>query len=209
MKKSVMFLSFLLSAVCAGICFAAPSKSFVTKGEPELCPVNRVTEGLISYNYGKDYKMEQLVDADEVFSEERLVRFPWKVNAHATIQALNGSGMMAAKFTVPMATVGDSRINMRGMVFHGSAPWTEANLTMAISPICGNFTPANAACVKSGARVGDGIPWVLSTTPVVGMNECPLKAGETYYLNVKLDGGTAVCNSKYCPFTLETVYHRF
>jgi len=64
------------------------------------------------------------------------------------------------------------------------------NLTMSISPTCGDFHPAQTACLREDVPSGDQgmVYWRLSS----GTNfYCHLDAGSDYYVNIKLTDPTA------------------
>ena len=153
------------------------------------CPAGRQTVGNLFYPPSTALRNNvDLTVWDNIWghntTSDPLVSWPGFPGANPVIKDFNKTGYVAAKFHIPSNAVGYQGF-YKNISYNGGP-----NLTMSISPTCGDFHPAQTACLREDVPSGDQgmVYWRLSS----GTNfYCHLDAGSDYYVNIKLTDPTA------------------
>ena len=86
---------------------------------------------------------------------------------------------IAAEIDVPL----NLPANQTGIFTHGGT-LGDPNLTMSISPVCGDFIAESSLCVHADVNPESiMVPWRV---PTYTGNQCVLTPGHTYYANIKV-----------------------
>lgn len=112
---------------------------------------------------------------------------PWPGKNGYAVMTINRPLFFATRFTVPASGLSPT---LHGRFSHGETV-PGPNLSMAISPTCGDFDPPSTYCKVANA--GPGVLMVGWKLPSgTAGNLCPLTPGQTYYANFKLTNPNAV-----------------
>ena len=107
------------------------------------------------------------------------VLFPGENGAVPAITNWGKTQFVAAKFTAPATWVGTAFDKLAYSTYN-SGP----HLTMAVSTTCGDFAPANPTLCLSTDVAGGDVFKKMVVSPLT--NGCPLSAGTSYYINLKM-----------------------
>jgi len=107
---------------------------------------------------------------------DAVVPWPGRSNSSPVFLDFGRTTYVAAHFLVPAGTPS----NWFGWIVHTEYDYG-ADVTGAISTICGDFSPPAQACYTQGASGQNLVPWRTTTG-----NFCNLVPGTDYYLNLKL-----------------------
>lgn len=176
----------------SGSAVSNPATVVITPANTDSCPAGRQTQATICYQYttagnscavNSDVtKFENIwgrywINSGSISSPPQL--FPG-VNYYAVIANLNANGYIAAKFTMPAGLPS----NQLGILSHGET-LAGPNLTMSISPSCGDFAPSPPICLYTDR----GPPSAIGKWKPTSNNAavaCPLTPGQTYFMNLKI-----------------------
>lgn len=186
--------------VTAGACSATPP---VTS-----CPSGRALTTVISHSRSlTGTRSVDATKADNLFgtftSWLSPAPFPWDQGVFVGFTALKRGEYIAAQFTIPATGVNPATV---GKFVKDETVAGPANI-VTISQRCGDFNiaalPPN--CVGTPVRPGDGI--IRTILPqAIGVG-CPLRPGQTYYLNIRIADPNVVhplCGPVTCRFGLQS-----
>jgi hypothetical protein len=154
-------------------------------GDNDNCPsspLTRLTSSSISYvpssgtRAGVDMRVWENIWGHAT-STDTTTQFPGRPNSQPTILSFGKTQYLAAKFTVPVGTAN----NTYGWISHTEYNYGQ-DLTAAISTTCGDFAPANPACMIAAQSGQNLVPWAVATPATF----CPVVPGQTYFLNIKM-----------------------
>lgn len=118
-----------------------------------------------------------------------VVPFPGRSNSAPVFLNFGASTYMAAEFHVPA----NAQPNTYGWI--GQTEYNhEADLAAAISPNCGDFSPAAQHCFSQGVGGGNLVPWAVAPPN----SFCALQPGATYYLNLKVVNASECASATDC-----------
>ncbi|MEO7325023.1 MAG: hypothetical protein ABIW82_09365 [Dokdonella sp.] len=190
----------------AGSTLSAPATvvAQVVNGDNCILPASRQLLGTLCYTYaisGSSCSPSTDVTKFETIWGRNApagtpVLFPG-LNYYNVIANMGATTYISAKFVMPTSLPSNSS----GILAHGGT-LPGPNLTMAISDTCGDFAPANTQCgptadVPGGAGMGK---WKLST---YATNGCPLVAGQTYFINLKVTDPAACGAGTACEISTQ------
>ncbi|GAA0715149.1 hypothetical protein [Dokdonella soli] len=196
----MIFRVIIASVLLVPIARAQPADAMFADGfeAASYCPPGRIGTTTVNWRYdGFDQRVVDATQAINIWGHNiataPLVDMPW-AQGYAVFWYFPRDGYLAAEFTVPEGLSPDQR----GMFSHGET-LPGLNVTMAISPKCGDFHPTGAMCLVENVSPG-GImgTWKVPTASAQG---CELTPGQTYYANVKFTDPTADsydCGSTQC-----------
>jgi len=179
--------TYVLTLTCSntgGSVTSAPATVVASTGggNNDNCPnpENRLTTSNITYVPSSGTRAGvQMTSWDNIWGHstaaDTTVPWPGRPDSQPSILSFGRTQYLAAKFHVPAGTAA----NTYGWLTH-----TEYNygfdLTAAISTACGDFAPANPACLSVTISGLNLVPWRVGTG-----NFCPLTPDTDYFLNVK------------------------
>jgi hypothetical protein len=151
-----------------------------------------------------------LVDWDQILGRiERggpVIPWPGVGGSQAGIH-IRKNQYIGLKFHVPANTA----LTLSGMLVHPSYPSAVPGIAASFSTTCGNFTPAQPACLNTNARPTDD-PIFHWTTDPTNTNPyiCTLIPGQDYYLNLKFvnpqDVNSTWCRDTNCTMVIWSIY---
>ncbi|MGH8171934.1 MAG: hypothetical protein ACREPX_02225 [Rhodanobacteraceae bacterium] len=165
-----------------------PATIAIQQGDTS-CPAGRQTVGNIFYPPSQTLRNNvDLTMWDNIWGHNTTTdpQVPWPgfPGSNPVIKNFNKTGYVAAKFHVPSNAVGYQGF-YKNISYNGGP-----NLTMSISPNCGDFAPTQIACLKENVPAGDQgmVYWRQAN----GTNfYCHIDTDTDYYLNIKLTDPTA------------------
>jgi hypothetical protein len=172
---------------------------------PDTCPAGRLTSAYIavqSYT-GGNRRLMDVTQADNLFgyyswSTGRL-SYPWK-NDYTVFEFPRAPAYIAGKFVVPL-----NSIPAQWGTFRNLETLPGPGIDFAISPRCGDFSPAAQYCAADNVYGGRAL--VADKLPgYPGIALCKLTPGATYYVNIRLHNpaaGGANCTSVLCKFGIQ------
>lgn len=146
------------------------------------CPAGRQEVAVIAYGPNDTGHAIDVTEWANIWGRSNAydppIPWPGVASSWPIFLDFGGSTYIAAHFTVPA----DAPPTWYGWLTH-----TEYNygtdVTGAISPYCGDFSPAAQACLTATVSGQVIVPWRTSSG-----NFCPLVPGTDYYLNLELSG---------------------
>lgn len=181
-----------IASLVLGATLMAKMDTVIANGfETAACPYAQQENANISYSYNLTPVLQN-VDVTEFqnvwgrnSANDTIVPWPGK-NGYA-VMTINRNLFFATRFTVPASGLSPT---LNGRFTHGETV-PGPNLTMSISPTCGDFNPSSALCKVSNAGPGVSmVGWRLPTGSA--QNLCVLTPGQQYYANFKLTDPNAV-----------------
>ena len=159
------------------------------------CPAGR--QVLANFQYGGDNSFRERPDVDVTVWDniwghatalDAVVPFPGRPNAVPIFLNFDPSEYIAARIDVPAGMLP----NTYGWIIQTEYNH-EADLTAAISPICGDFSPAAQHCFTQGTGGATLVPWAVPPPNTF----CLLQPGSSYYLNLKVIDSSG-CEASGC-----------
>lgn len=156
-------------------------------GDPS-CPAGRQTVADVCYSYSLGSSCANGTDVTKfeniwgrMAPQQTPTPFPGE-QFFAIFKNMQQAGYISAKFTVPATGLPPLQW---GMFSHGES-LSGPNVTMAISPQCGDFQPATSICLRSNMGPGDILTkWRLPTAAGI-VAACDVVPGQSYYVNIKM-----------------------
>lgn len=159
--------------------------------DPDQClsPAQRLTVATIKYpNIPPGTTTRTNVDLTKyeniwghINSLDSAVLWPGISGAQPAIMGWGKTQYVAAKFRVPVGQPTTSY----GFLGYGSY-FSGPSLTLAISPTCGDFTPAIPQCVSTHNSGEAFSKWRI----VPATQNCPLTPGQDYFINMRMESPT-------------------
>jgi len=159
------------------------------------CPAGR--QALADFAYGGDNSLRNRYNVDvtnwdniwgHATALDAVVPFPGRANAVPIFLNFDPAGYVAAHFDVPIGMLP----NTYGWIAQTEYNH-EADLTAAISPVCGDFSPAAQHCFSQGTGGANLVPWSVPPPNTF----CALQPGVGYYLNLKVTDSSG-CEASGC-----------
>jgi len=159
------------------------------------CPAGR--QALADFAYGGDNSLRNRYNVDvtnwdniwgHATALDAVVPFPGRTNAVPIFLNFDPAGYVAAHFDVPIGMLP----NTYGWIAQTEYNH-EADLTAAISPVCGDFSPAAQHCFSQGTGGANLVPWSVPPPNTF----CALQPGVGYYLNLKVTDSSG-CEASGC-----------
>ena len=159
------------------------------------CPAGR--QALADFAYGGDNSLRNRYNVDvtnwdniwgHATALDAVVPFPGRANAVPIFLNFDPAGYVAAHFDVPIGMLP----NTYGWIAQTEYNH-EADLTAAISPVCGDFSPAAQHCFSQGTGGANLVPWSVPPPNTF----CQLVPGAGYYLNLKVTNSSG-CEASGC-----------
>lgn len=195
--------TYTLTLICSnsqGTAMSTPATTTSGSSGGGVCPAGRQTTANVCY----DAMFSSCVANDDITQFTTI----WgRTSATGTIIPFPGAGTpvffrnfdktqyMAAEVQVPATGLSPS---LTGFFTHGGT-LGGPNLTMAISPTCGDFSPSAQYCLHTNVNPESIlVPWKL---PTATGNYCVLTPGQAYYLNIKVTDPSqpnATCSGNSC-----------
>jgi hypothetical protein len=150
---------------------------------PTGCPANR--QELADFAYAGDDSLRNRYDVDVTEWEniwghatalDATVPWPGRSNSSPVFLNFGKSNYIAAHFQVPPGTPS----TWFGWIIHTEYQYG-TDLTGAISPVCGDFSPAAQHCYSQGTSGQTIVPWRTTAGTF-----CELVPGSDYFLNLKI-----------------------
>jgi hypothetical protein len=146
------------------------------------CPVGRQEVALIAYGFNDTGHAIDVTEWANIWGRESAfdppIPWPGIASSYPLFLDFGGSTYIAAHFAVPE----DNSQNWLGWFTHPDYNYG-TDVTGAISPSCGDFSPAARACFTATTSGQVVVPWRTSPGAF-----CNLVHGNDYYLNLKLSG---------------------
>jgi len=204
--------TYTLGLTCSnavGSVTSLPAIVVVSGGINDNCPAGRQAVADICYNYNLGTSCALSTDITRFeniwgrgLATDNPLPFPG-VNGFAVIKNFDKTGYIAAKFTVPAAGLSPT---LSGSFFHGET-YPGPNLTMSISPTCGDFSLSGTICQRDNINGGSALTkYKNSAIPDGQVVACPLYPGQTYFVNIRAYNPAQTspdCSGNICRTTVQ------
>jgi hypothetical protein len=159
------------------------------------CPAGR--QYLADFAYGGDNSFRNRYNVDVTVwdniwghadGHDTVVPFPGRPTAVPIFLDFDPTKFIAAHIDVPAGM----QPNTYGWIAQTEYNH-EADLTAAISPLCGDFSEAAQACFTQGTGGANLVPWAVPPPNTF----CPLQPGSGYYLNLRIEDASG-CADPTC-----------
>jgi len=189
----------------AGSVTSTPGIITITQTGGDTCPAGRQTTATVCYNYNMPGSScsnnADVTQAKNIWGRtspgDTIVDFPFK-NYFAILANMQKTQYIAAKFHVGATGLSPT---MSGFFSHGET-LPGPNVTMSISPTCGDFNPSTSICLRSNQPPGGTL--VKYRLPTGTGTLCVVSPGQDYFINLKMTNPPAThqdCNSTTCKVT--------